>query len=197
MLDFAADGCRGRRPSELITEQPRWKTLRACGVPWTASPTVTLVKRCPVQSMRRWFHRLSRGLCKPYYRQLWGTEVGSPGVGEVMHLYGEVPWRYHQVTSNSGTYSYHFQLLGWAQSSPFYAEGTVSGKLFQFKAGPYNESFSAGPGEVFHWVSREKYVADNRDWFQCQASYHITVNANGDLSIEKRDLVDCNCKIDD
>lgn len=117
--------------------------------------------------------------------------------GEVMHLYGGVPWRYHQVTSNSGTYSYHFQLLGWAQGPPFYAEGTVSGKLFQFKAGPYNESFSAGPGEVFHWVSREKYVADNGDWFQCQASYHITVNANGDLSVEKRDLVDCKCKIND
>jgi hypothetical protein len=117
--------------------------------------------------------------------------------GEVMHWYGEVQWRYHQVTSNSGTYSYHFQLLNWAQNPPFYGEGTVSGKLFQFKGGPLNESFVAGPGEVYRWVSIEKYVADNGDWFRCQSSYHITVNANGDLSIEKGDPVDCKCKIND
>ncbi|MGD2218266.1 MAG: hypothetical protein PVJ64_16020 [Gemmatimonadales bacterium] len=105
--------------------------------------------------------------------------------GEDMHRFGEVPFRWHQVTSQSGVYNYHFQLLNWAQSPPFVAVGQTTGRRFVFKAGPYNESFHAGPGEVIQFRIGERYVADKGNWFTGTAILHITVNANGALAVSK------------
>ncbi len=121
--------------------------------------------------------------------EIW---VDNPAVyvdclGENVHFYGWVPIQWHQVTSASGNYNYHFQYRPVTpKDPPFYAE-TESGTLYLYKnGGPINESFhEATVGSVYHFVDFETYVAvDSKDSFKNKFMVQVTVNANGDLTAE-------------
>jgi len=108
-------------------------------------------------------------------------------LGEDVRFFGEVPFQYHQVTSSSGNFSYHFQLRPQTPNiPPFFAQGQTSGKLYTYKnGGPSNESFHLGAGEVFTVVGNETYVAEDGDRLKGKARIHVTVNANGELIVSR------------
>ena len=107
--------------------------------------------------------------------------------GETMHFYGEVLYQMHQVTSASGVYNYFFQLSPQTPNNPpYYAVGEISGKVYLYKnGGPLNESFHLAVGEVHTYLDRETYVAENGDRLNVAITFHVTTNANGQLTAEK------------
>jgi len=115
-----------------------------------------------------------------------------PGVfvacrGETMHFYGEVPYKMHEVTTASGGYNYFFQLSPATPASPpYYGVGETSGKVYLYKnGGPLNESFHLAAGEVHTYLDRETYVAENGDRLSVDRTFHITTNANGQLTVDR------------
>ena len=108
-------------------------------------------------------------------------------LGENVRAFGEVLFQYHEVTTSSGNFSYHFQLRpATPNGPPFFIQGQTSGKLFRYKNGlPGNESFHLGPGEVFTFVIVEMYVAEDGDRLVGKVNIHTTVNANGELTVSR------------
>lgn len=109
-------------------------------------------------------------------------------LGENVRFYGEAPFPYqwHRVTSASGVFNYHFQIRPATPNLPdFYGE-TASGKLYIYKyGGPINESFHSGPNESGTVIDKETYVAENKDRLLAEFGYHYTINANGDLTVDR------------
>jgi hypothetical protein len=116
-------------------------------------------------------------------------------LGENVRAFGEVPFQYHEVTSSSGNFSYHFQLRPFTPNSPpFLIQGQTTGKLFRAKHGiPGNESFHLGPGEVFTFVINETYVAEDGDRLVGKLNLHLTVNANGELTVSRLEMGPLEC----
>ena len=114
---------------------------------------------------------------------------------ETMHFYGEVPYTSHQVSSASGVYNYHFQLSPQTPNNPpYYAVGETSGKVYLYKnGGPLNESFHLAAGEVHTYLDRETYVAENGDRLVTDLTFHVTTNANGQLTADKSDASGFQC----
>ena len=108
-------------------------------------------------------------------------------LGENVRAFGEVLFQYHEVTTSSGNFSYHFQFRpATPNTPPFFVQGLTSGKLFRYKNGlPANESFHLGPGEVFTFVTLEMYVAEDGDRLVGSFRVHLTVNANGELTVSR------------
>ena len=108
-------------------------------------------------------------------------------LGENVRVFGEVVFQYHEVTSGAANYSYHFQLRpATPNAPPFFIQGQTSGKLFRYKNGlPANESFHLGPGEVSSFVTVETYVAEDGDRVVGKLHLHLTVNANGALTVTR------------
>jgi hypothetical protein len=108
-------------------------------------------------------------------------------LGENVRAFGEVQFQYHEVTTSSGNFSYHFQLRPATPNGPaFFIQGLTSGKLFRYKNGlPGNESFHLGPGEVFTFVIVETFVAEDGDRVIGKVNQHLTVNANGELTVSR------------
>jgi hypothetical protein len=120
--------------------------------------------------------------------------VFVPCLGEDAHFYGWAPYQWHQVTSNSGNYSYHLQFRPVTPNSPpFYLE--TESRLYEYKnGGPVHETFHLAAGEVYNLVGRETYIAtDSKDRLRVKYKLHITVNANGDLSVYKIDYFEAVC----
>jgi len=108
-------------------------------------------------------------------------------LGENVRAFGEVQFQYHEVTTSAGNFSYHFQLRPATPNGPaFFIQGQTSGKLFRYKNGlPGNESFHLGPGEVSSFVTVETYVAEDGDRVVGKVRFHVTVNANGELTVSR------------
>jgi hypothetical protein len=123
-----------------------------------------------------------------------GDVVFIDCLGENVRAFGEVPFQYHEVTSTSGNFSYHLQVRpATPNGPPFFIQGQTSGKLFRYKNGlPANESFHLGPGEVFTFVTVETYVAEDGDRLVGKHHSHVTVNANGELTVSwLKDSFEC------
>jgi hypothetical protein len=90
------------------------------------------------------------------------------------------------VTSASGGYNYHYRISPSTPNiPPFYGE-TESGKLYVYKnGGPIHESFHSGPNESGTFVDKETLVAENGDRLLGEWGYHYTINANGDLTVDR------------
>jgi hypothetical protein len=116
-------------------------------------------------------------------------------LGENVRAFGEVLFQYHEVTASSGNFSYHFQLRpATPNAPPFFIQGQTSGKLFQLKNGlPGNESFHLGPGEVYSFGIVETYVAEDGDRVVGKLHLHLTVNANGDLTVSRMEEESFRC----
>jgi hypothetical protein len=116
-------------------------------------------------------------------------------LGENVRAFGEVQFQYHEVTTSSGNFSYHFQLRpATPNQTPFFIQGLSSGKLFRYKFGlPGNESFHLGPGEVASFVIVETYVAEDGDRVVGKVRFHVTVNANGELTVSRTEPESFRC----
>lgn len=107
-------------------------------------------------------------------------------LGEEVHFHGPVPYQWHRVMSASGVYNYHYLILPATPNiPPFYGE-TASGTVYIYKnGGPINEAFHSGPNESGTALDKETFVAANGDRLLGEFGYHYTINANGDLTIDR------------
>lgn len=116
-------------------------------------------------------------------------------LGENARAFGEVQFQYHEVTTSSGSFSYHFQLRPVTPNGPsFFIQGLTSGKLYRYKNGlPGNESFHLGPNEVASFVIVEVFVAEDGDRVVGNVRFHVTVNAKGELTVSRTEPESFRC----
>lgn len=116
--------------------------------------------------------------------------------GETMHFFGEVFYQMHEVTTASGGYQYFFQLTpATPDDPPYYAVGEQSGAVFVYRnGGPFNESFHLGPGETHTVIDDEVYLGDNHERLTVTRRSHLTVNANGELVVDRMEFSDYQCR---
>lgn len=116
--------------------------------------------------------------------------------GENHHFFGETPYRQLEVTDASGGYHYRFQFAPVTPNdAPYLSVGETSGQVFVYKNGlPINETLQLGPGEVYVYNDREMYVAENGDKLTVSLRIHVTVNANGDLVVDRATFEDFVCE---
>jgi len=101
-------------------------------------------------------------------------------LGEDIRFYGEVFFRYMEMSNEAGIYRYRFQAVpDTPNSPPFGAIGVDSGTYFDFRNhGPVMETYLDGPSEVHLVRQQELYVdADGR---KLLASSRVTVVVNPD-----------------
>jgi hypothetical protein len=114
----------------------------------------------------------------------------STCVGEALHGYGEVPYQMHEVLNGHGGYSYFIQFRPQTPKGPRYSlTGVTSGTVWWYKNGlPYNEAFHLGPGQVYRWKAHETYDSDDGSRLFFERVLHLTVNANGELVVDRLDV---------
>jgi hypothetical protein len=117
-------------------------------------------------------------------------------LGEDVRFFGEVSFQYHEVTSGSGNFQFKWQAAPVTPNGPqFYVQGQTSGKLFQYRNGaPLNQSVHVGPGEVESFIDYEIYVAEDGTKLYVIFSVHTTVNAKGELIVERIDPFSVECE---
>lgn len=116
-------------------------------------------------------------------------------LGEPIHFYGATPFRYHQVTSNSGDFHYHLQFLPQTPNiPPFVGVGLVTGRVFTYNnGGPYNEIYHLGPGEGITAIANETYRGSDGTTLRDSYRLHITTNANGIITVFREIPVSFTC----
>lgn len=111
-----------------------------------------------------------------------------PCLGENVRFYGYVPFQYHRVENAAGGFDYHIQYRPETPNSPpFVAEGLTSGTVYVYQNGhPVNVSAHAAAGSVLTVVDgNEVYIASDGSELLLSSSVHMTVNANGDLVVDR------------
>ena len=113
--------------------------------------------------------------------------VPVPCRGTLVRFHGEIPFMWHQVTTASGVYNYHYQIPPQTPFGPPYVgEEQGTGIVFLYKNGhPINESFHLAAGEIYQLNDRELYIAPNGDKLVAIFARHLTVNANGELVVDR------------
>ena len=108
-------------------------------------------------------------------------------LGEDVRFFGDVAFQVHEVTSASGSVGFHVQVRPITpHGPPFVGVGQTSGRVFQAKPGqPILEMAHLAAGEVRHLVQNEVYVAEGGDRFLASAELHLTVNANGVVTVSR------------
>lgn len=116
---------------------------------------------------------------------------------EYVRFHGEVPYVQHQVARPSGDSLFTIQFVPVTPvTPPFVAEAQTSGTVYVYKNGqPINQVFVVGPGQVITIVDREVYVADNGDQLRLSFRQHLTVNANGEVTVDRSDAFEFECVI--
>jgi hypothetical protein len=120
--------------------------------------------------------------------------VFVPCLGENVRFFGTVPFQFHSVLTPSGTFNYKLQFRPGAVSPPFFGLALTSGTLYRFTGGAYNETSHAAAGEVLRFKVNETYIADNGDRLETSFFVHMTINANGDLTVLKIDPFGFTCR---
>jgi hypothetical protein len=117
-------------------------------------------------------------------------------LGEPVHFYGSVPFRYHQATSSSGNFQYHMQFVPQTPNlPPFVGVGLVSGRVFTYNnGGPSNEIYHLGPGESITAIANETYRGSDGTTLGDTYRLHITTNANGVITVQREVPVSFTCK---
>lgn len=164
-------------------------------LPLTVLPLVLLAcERQPVapdQVLRPEFAATSGGASSTWTRG--SILVDGTGfidcLGEDAHFFGEELFILHQVTSASGVTQSFFQFSPITPSGPqFSLQGLTSGRLYQLQDGlPINQVFQFGPDSTFTYVEKDVYVnvADKFDKVTFVLRSHVTLNANGKVTVDR------------
>jgi len=116
-------------------------------------------------------------------------------LGEEVRFFGYVEYTSHEVTTGSGNYQVHFHYGPKTPNSlPFIGEGQSSGTIFSIRYGVNVKAMvRSGPGEGQIVIEKEVYIApDGRQLFVTNV-VHITVNANGDLTVLNEEPFSITC----
>ena len=126
--------------------------------------------------------------------------VDVPGIlvsclGETVHVFGEIPYQRHAVTTPSGGTSYHYQEVPLNRNQPpFYLVVESTGKVYRYQNGhPLNQSFHQAAGEILSFHIRGSYVAEDGDKLIFTSHWHFTTNANGELVVDRVYNTDWEC----
>ena len=189
-----ASVCSTRAPASIAPEQPRYRSYTMRSI----IPTLVLVSsiigtigcqdRAPTEVSDALVESPAFQADQDWIRdEIWiENTLFIECLGEEVRFFGLVPIQWHQVTSPSGNYNYHFQYRPVTPNTPLFTAETASGAIYLYKnGGPINEAFHLGPGEVRTFISNETYVAENGDKLKGGFTFHLTVNANGDLKVLK------------
>ena len=110
-------------------------------------------------------------------------------LGEDVRNWGEDLYILHQVTSASGVTQSFFQFSPITPGrSPISLLGLTSGRLYQLHDGlPVNQVFQFGPDSTFSYVEKDVYVnvADRFDTVTFVFKSHVTLNANGKVTVDR------------
>ena len=119
-----------------------------------------------------------------------------PCLDETVLFSGNVLYKRHTVTTPSGNTSYKYQLLPQTPNiEPFIGIGELSGDVYYYQNGhPFNESFHLAAGETLSVHVRELYESDEGVRFEGIVTLHVTVNANGDLVVDRFAFDGFECK---
>jgi hypothetical protein len=110
-----------------------------------------------------------------------------PCLGEDVRVFGETRFQSHEVTSGSGNYNLHFFYPPVSPNTPqFFAQGVTSGKLFQYKnGGPITVTLHLAAGEVQTVHDKEVFVAADGSKLFFDFVMHVTINANGVVTVSR------------
>ena len=116
-------------------------------------------------------------------------------LGEDVRFFGDVEYTSHEVTTGSENYEVHFHYGPFTpNNTPFVAEGQSSGTIFSLRYGVNVKAMvRSGPGEGQAVVEKEVYIAaDGRQLFLTYV-LHLTVNANGELTVFNEEPLSITC----
>jgi hypothetical protein len=114
-------------------------------------------------------------------------------LGEELRFYGEVPFKWHRVFNSSGGYNDLFIAVPASPNVPFMAEGLSSGIVWETRGGADPETSHAGPGEVIRLTIAEAYISRDGINFTAYGGFHITINANGDVTASRDFVFEIRC----
>lgn len=123
------------------------------------------------------------------------AHIYIPCLGETVNFLGEVLYAWHTVATPSGAFNINYEILPYTPNSPtFLAIGDVSGKVYEYAHGlAIHMTWHQMPGEVQTQTDREVYIAENGDRLLIRFNYHWTVDANGNLTVEKSTGFESEC----
>lgn len=114
-------------------------------------------------------------------------------LGEDVRFYGYVPYKLHRVFKSSGGYSDFFALEPATPNLPFLAEGMSSGIVWKARGSTNPQSYRVGPGEVTHVTITETYISKDGPTLRSMGGMHITVNANGEVTVSSPFVAETVC----
>ena len=114
-------------------------------------------------------------------------------LGEEIRFFGEVPFKWHRVFNSSGGYDDLFIFAPASANVPFNAEGLSSGIVWETRGGADPATYHAGPGEVIHATIEETYISRAGTNFKVYGGFHVTINANGDVTSSKDFVFETQC----
>jgi len=115
------------------------------------------------------------------------SHIYIPCLDETVNFVGEVLYAWHTVATPSGGFNINYEILPYTPGAPtFLAIGDVSGKVYEYANGlAIHMTWHQVPGDVQTQTDREVYIAENGDRLHVRFTYHWTIDANGNLTVEK------------
>jgi hypothetical protein len=132
--------------------------------------------------------------------EVWVLDVDVPFgvttcVGEPWHVHGRAPYSVHEVSDGAGGYRYFVRFAPPARwEEPLSLTGLWTSRVWWLKnAEPeLTIEFAIGPGQVYTSLYHEMYETADRQRLYSEGRYHFTMNANGELTVDRTyDLFAC------
>jgi hypothetical protein len=107
-------------------------------------------------------------------------------LGQNVAFHVDIPYAIHTVISQSGIVNIHMRYGSPNPNTPMtYGIAEVSGTVYEWRGNPILYTMHLAKGEVHQYQDVETYVAENGDWIKLIKSFHVTVNANGEVAVER------------
>jgi hypothetical protein len=165
-------------------------TLAGCKEQTPAGPTAEVI--APTSA------RLSSAADQGWIRgsNFVDYEQFVPCLGEQVRVFGEVPYQYHSVATPSGGFNFDFAFAPVTPKTPqFYIQVISTGKLYTYNNG-HPTKFQSGhvaAGEVFAVHDKEEYTAADGSKLFFSVTVHLTINANGVVTVSRQEVEDLSC----
>jgi hypothetical protein len=106
-----------------------------------------------------------------------------PCIGEFVHSHAEFPFRWHQVTTPSGTVVFNDQFIPNAGTGSL--EGLTSGTVWTMQRSVSPEVIITNAGEHAFFIAIVTRESATGPTFTLHNTYHFVQNANGDVKVDR------------